>query len=402
MSETMPTADATATDTLPTIVLKPREERRLRAGHLWIFSNEIASIEGDPVRGSLVRVTASRGILMGTGIFNPGSLIAVRLTSREETPLDAAWFSDRIQRALRLREKLYPGATSYRLLHSESDGVPGVIADRFDQVIAVQIAAAGMDERRELLYDALMEIPGVEGVVERNDHPLRALEGLPERVAVVRGTAEPQTISDGLLRYQVDPLGGQKTGFYLDQRENRHALRRFMPGARVLDLYTNTGGFALHARHAGAGEIIAVDSSEVALRIAVANMDLNGLDDIRFRLDDAFATLQEMVAGGEKFDLVIADPPPFARSKKHVAAARKKYVELFTLSLQSLAPEGIAFLATCSHHITRDTFMEMIRESLSRAKREGMILEERGASADHPVHPMMPETGYLHGVIVKG
>jgi 23S rRNA (cytosine1962-C5)-methyltransferase len=391
----------TTVDPLPVITLKPREERRLLNGHLWVFSNEIDRVEGEAARGSLVRIAASRGFTIGVGIFNPNSLIAVRLTSRSDEPLDSDWFRSRIARALRLRERLFPGERTYRLLHSESDGVPGVIADRFEKVIAVQIVSAGMEERREMLYDALMEIEGVEGIVERNDQALRALEGLPERVGIVRGSADIQVISDGVLRYQIDPLGGQKTGFYLDQRENRLAMRRFMAGGRVLDLFSNFGGFALHARHAGATEVIAVDSSALAIRSIEGNVKLNGLEPIALRTNDVFSELHERTIAGEKFDVVIADPPPFARSKKHVAAARKKYVELFSLSLGLLAPEGIAFLATCSHHVTRDTFMEMLRESLVRSKRQGVIIEERGASPDHPVHPAMPETGYLHGAIVR-
>jgi 23S rRNA (cytosine1962-C5)-methyltransferase len=388
-------------DNLPRITLKPREERRLLHGHHWVFSNEIAQIEGEAERGALVRVHASRGFAIGVGIYNPNSLIAVRITSRSNEPLDIDWFRSRIARALRLRGQLYPGQTTYRLLHSESDGVPGVIADRFDKVIAVQIAAAGMEDRRDLLFDALMELDGVEGIVERNDQGLRALEGLPERVGIVRGTADVQTISDGVLRYRIDPLGGQKTGFYLDQRDNRLAMRRYMTRGRVLDLFSNYGGFALHARHAGAEEVVAVDSSALAVRSIQENMELNGLDGIELRTNDVFSELGERKLAGETFDVVIADPPPFARSKKHVPAARKKYVELFSLSLGLLAPDGVAFLATCSHHITRDTFMEMIRESLVKARRQGIILEERGAGPDHPVHPAMPETGYLHGGIVR-
>ena len=386
---------------LPVVTLRPREERRLRNGHLWVFSNEIASLDGEADPGALVKVHAAHGASLGVGILNPNSLIAVRLTSRRTEALDAAWFRDRLARAERLRAMLYPGAESYRLVHSESDGIPGVIVDRFGAVASVQIAALGMDLRREMLFDALMELEGIEGVVERNDHALRGLEGLPERVGLVRGSADVQSISDGIIRYGVDPLGGQKTGFFLDQRENRHAMRRFMGRGRVLDLFCNEGGFALHARHAGAEEVIGVDSSALAIRAAERNMRDNGLDAIEWREADVFDELRERGSRGESFDVVIADPPPFARSKKHVAAARKRYVELFTRSLELVAPDGIAFLATCSHHVGRDTFLEILRESLQRARRAGSILEERGASADHPVHPAMAETSYLHGAILR-
>jgi 23S rRNA (cytosine1962-C5)-methyltransferase len=246
-----------------------------------------------------------------------------------------------------------------------------------------------------------MALEGVEGVVERNDSSLRALEGLPSRVGLVRGVANPQIISDGVLRYHVDPLGGQKTGTYLDQRENRIAMRRYMPGAAMLDLFANSGGFALHAAHAGAARVVAVDSSATAVAEIEANRQLNGLGAIEGVVNDVFADLAERRAAGQRFNVVVADPPPFARSRKNVAAARRKYVELFAGTLAVLAPGGFAFWASCSHHITRDTFLEMVRESLARARRTAVVLEERGASPDHPVHPMMPETSYLHGVILR-
>jgi len=390
-----------ARQSLPVVTLRPREDRRLRHGHLWVFSNEIAQVEGDGTPGALVRVVAAGGGTLGVGIYNPHSLIAVRLTSRDDEDLDMAWLRNRLGRALRLRRTLFPEGHTYRLVHSESDGVPGVIVDRYEGVAVVQIAAIGMEMRREMLFDALMEIDGIAGVVERNDHALRSLEGLPQRVGPVRGVADPQIVSDGVLRYRVDPLGGQKTGFYLDQRENRLAMRRFMREGRVLDLFSNHGGFALHALHAGAGHVVAVESSAAAIAEMEVNRTLNGLGTLRAIEDDAFIELHDARARGDRYDVVIADPPPFSRSKKYVVAARKKYVELFSLSLGLLASEGVAFLATCSHHITRDTFLEIIRESLFRARRSGVILEERGASPDHPVHPMMPETGYLHGAIVR-
>ncbi len=386
---------------LPTVTLRPREDRRVRRGHAWVFSNEIARVDGEAGVGSLVRVVAHHGPTLGVGLYNPHSLIAVRMTDGEAREVDAAWFAERIASAVRLRERLYPGARTYRLLHSESDAVPGVIVDRYESTAVVQIAAAGMDQRRDHLFDALMELEGIEGVVERNDHAGRSLEGLPERVGVVRGDAGVQEITDGMLRFEVDPLGAQKTGFYLDQRENRIAMRRYAPGGRVLDLFANTGGFALHALDAGAREVIAVESSDVAAAAARRNAELNGLQKITIQVSDSFAWLRERAAGDARADMVIMDPPPFARSKKHVAAARRRYVELLTLGLGVLADEGVAFFSTCSHHLTSETFHEIVRESLGRAGRTAVILEERGAAPDHPVHPMMPETGYLHAAVLR-
>jgi 23S rRNA (cytosine1962-C5)-methyltransferase len=394
-------SDADLSAPAPRIVLRAREERRLRTGHLWIFSNEIAHADPSAERGSLVEVAAANGTPLGSGLYNPHSLIAVRMTGGVGEPVDVDWFRARIGRALNLRNRLFPGEKSYRLIHSESDGVPGVIVDRFGEVFSVQIASYAMEIRREALYDALMELEGITGIVERNDHALRSLEGLPERVGLARGAAEPQVITDGFISYHVDPLGGQKTGFYLDQRENRIAMRRWMNRGRVLDLFSNTGGFALHARHAGAEDVVAVESSAAAVAAIERNRELNGLGPITLRATDVFSELHELKERGERFDAVIVDPPPFARSRKYVAAARKKYVELFARSLSLLVPDGIAFLATCSHHVTRDTFLEMLRESIVRSRRDAIILEERGAAPDHPVHPAMPETSYLHGAIVR-
>lgn len=383
------------------VYLRPREDRRLRGGHLWVFSNEILRIEGDHAPGDLVSVFTADDRPIGSGLYHPGSLIAVRMIGPIGTLLDIDWYRARIGRALRLRQRLYPGSTTYRLAHAESDALPGVVVDRFDTVCAVQIASTGMELRRELLFDALMEIEGVTGVVERNDTSLRGLEGLPQRVGLARGQGPAQIIDDGVLRFRVDPLGGQKTGFYLDQRESRHAMRRYMAGARVLDLFCNSGGFALHALSAKALSVVAVDSSMEALAELETNRLLNALGPIETRQADVFDLLTEWKTGGKLFDVVIADPPPFARSKKHVSAARRKYVDLFTGALSLLSDEGVAFLATCSHHITRETFAEIVRESLFRSRRRGVILEERSAPPDHPVHPMMPETRYLQGVVVR-
>lgn len=386
---------------IPTITLKPREDKRLRMGHQWVFSNEIASVEPPADIGSLVRVVAHHGLPLGVGLYNPHSLIAVRITDAEERDVDAEWFAERIAAALQLRRQLYPGQSCWRLLHSESDRVPGVIVDRYGSVMVVQIASAGIEQRRELLFDALMDVEGVEGVVERNDHSGRTLEGLAERVGIVRGHGDVQIVGDGILRYEIDPLGGQKTGLYLDQRENRLAIRRYAPQARVLDLFCNSGGFALHARHAGAAAVTAVDSSEAAIEQGNRNAELNGLNGIDFRAADAFAVARDAVAAGERFDLVIADPPPFARSKKHVAAARRRYVELLGLALTAAADDGVVFFSTCSYHITEATFEEIVREGLRRSSQQAVVLERRGAAPDHPVHPLMPESGYLRGVVLR-
>lgn len=386
-----------------TIVLRRREERRILAGHAWVFSNEIERIDGSPAAGSTVAVTRSDGKLVGYGFFNPGSLIAVRIFSRRDPALDFERITSRIRKAAALRERLYPGATAFRLVHGESDGLPGLIVDRFGSAFAVQTLSLGMDLLKNQVCDALSSLFDAEVVVERNESPLRTLEGLPPAAGILRGSLPDEiVIRESDVLFEIDLLQGHKTGFYYDQRENRLALRRYASGARALDVYCNEGAFALHLAKAGAREVRGIDASEPAVGRAVRNAERNALSAIgAFEAADAQGALRAMQQEGEKFDVVVLDPPSFTRSKKSVPEAKRAYIDLNRKAIRVLAREGILATASCSHHITGDTFMECLREAAAGVDRTLRLLEWRSQAPDHPVLPAMPETSYLKLAILQ-
>lgn len=385
----------------PTVTLKKNEDKRLRQGHLWVFSNEIQSISGEPKTGDLVEVQTSAGKYVGTGFYHPGSLIAARITSfsdlaRELPELDHNFFHERISAALSLRRKIYPDSETYRLVHGESDFLPGLIVDKFNDYLSLQTLSYGLDKHLALICDVLDELLHPKGIVERNDVHLRSYEGLPEKKGVLRGSVEPVIISENGVKFTVDLLEGQKTGFFLDQRENRRSIRAYAKNARVLDCFCNDGGFALHAASAGASEIDAVEISQPAIERAKANARLNGADStIRFHAEDAFRYLKIAVHEGRHFDVINLDPPSFAKNKKQVHAAKQGYKEIHTNAFRLLQSGGILLTASCSHHIFEETFLEIINESAREAGKLISMLEWRGAAPDHPVLPAMPETKYL-------
>jgi 23S rRNA (cytosine1962-C5)-methyltransferase len=389
--------------TLGQIVLRRREEKRLLQGHTWVFSNEIEKIDGEPAAGSVVSVTRADGKLVGYGFFNPKSLIAVRIFSRRESIVDASFLRDRLTRARALRERLYPGADGYRLAHGESDGLPGLIVDRYGEACAIQTLSLGMDLLKDRICDVLQELLAPLAIVERNESALRDYEGLPRTGGVLRGAIpEPLRIHEMDLVFEIDLLRGHKTGFYFDQRENRAAIRRFAPGARVLDVYCHDGAFALHAAKAGAAEVTGVDVAEEAIGRARRNAEANGFGAMcRFEAADAPEALRLLHDAGEKFDLVVLDPPSFTRSKKAVAAAKRGYVDVNRRALRVLSRGGILASASCSHHITDETFMECLQEAAIGVDRSLRLLEWRSQAPDHPVLPAMPETRYLKFALLQ-
>lgn len=380
-----------------TVLLRRGEERRILKGHPWVFSNEVRKVEGEPAPGSVVEIRRSDERLIGYGIYNPHSLIAVRLFSRTRRALDRRFLIERLERAASLRETVYPGAVAYRLVHGESDGLPGLIVDRYGGAFSLQTLALGMDRLKDRICDALEATFHPRVIVERNESALRSLEGLPRRTGVLRGgLPESVEIEEGDLRFEVDLLRGHKTGFYFDQRENRIAVRRFAAGARALDAYCNEGAFALHLAKAGATEVLGLDGSGPAVERAARNAALNGLEGkCRFEpaaLPDRLVALHK---AGERFDLIVADPPSFTRSRKNVPAAKRAYTELNRAALRILSRGGILATASCSHHITDSTFLESVAEAASALSRRVRLLEWRSQAPDHPVLPAMPETRYL-------
>lgn len=380
---------------IPQVVLRKNEERRILAGHPWVFSNEIADTRGGAGAGDLVEILTAAGKTMGVGFYHPRSLIAVRRLSPHRLVVNAEFFHTRLARALDLRERIYPGLTSYRLVHGESDGLPGLVVDRYNRFLSVQTLSAGMERWLTVITDQLEELLHPEGIAERNESGLRTLEALPLRSGVLRGQVEPTVHVEQDVAFLVDPLHGQKTGFFLDQRENRLLFRRFAAGAAVLDCFCNDGGFALHAARAGASSVTGLDVSPDAVARARANAERNGLTVATFEEADVFTSLKSLFETGRRFDAIVLDPPSFTRSRKNVAAARRGYRDLNAAALKLLQRRGILFTASCSHHITGATFLEAVSEAARRSGRDLQLLDWRGAAPDHPVLPMVPETSYL-------
>ena len=382
--------------TYPTIHVKPREGRRARAGAPWLFSNEIEMPAKTLTQGAVVNVTGDDGRVFGTGYFNPKSLISVRLLDpAADAAIDAAFLAVKLKRALALRETLYR-APFYRLVNAEGDGMPGLIIDRFADTLVVQITTAGMEALLEPLQVALAETLGPAQIVLRADAPARALEGLDSYVRA-GGTGRVAVAENG-VRYFADLAAGQKTGWYYDQRDNRAFVASLSGGKSVLDAYCYTGGFALAAAHAGAKEVAGLDSSAPALVLAEDAASAGGLK-ANFVKTDVFEELERLWAGHEKFDLVIADPPPFVKAKKDLEAGAKAYRKLARLTASLAAPGGLLLLASCSHNISTERFAQECALGIARAGRMARLIRQSGAACDHPIHPMLPESAYLKALV---
>lgn len=377
------------------IVLRKNEEHRILSGHQWVFSNEIKTIKGDPEAGDVVELLRYDEKFLGVGFFNPHSLIACRVLSEERETITFEFFERRISQALQLRKRLYPGAESFRLVHGEADFLPGLVVDKYNEYLSIQTLSVGMDRRLTLLCDVLESIFHPKAIVERNESPLRSLEQLPLEKGVVRGTIGQTIISENGVKFKVDLLQGQKTGFFLDQRENRKAIQRYALGATVLDCFCNEGGFALYAGLAKAKSVQAIDISEAAIANAKVNSAFNEVSNVRFEVGDVFEKLPRLAEAGDKFDAVILDPPSFSRNRKTVATALKGYKEINTGALRLVNTGGILMTASCSHHVTEESFLDVVEASARTAHRSLQLLEFRGASPDHPTLSTMPETKYL-------
>lgn len=378
------------------VTLKKNEHHRIVSGHLWAFSNEIAATGGEPGPGDLVRLLSSSGQFLGIGTYNPHSLIAVRLLTRTDEEIGFQYFRKRIETALALRRKLYANSETFRLVHGESDFLPGLVIDKYNDLLTVQTFSCGMDRRLTLICDVLESVVHPRGIVERNESAARSLESLESRKGVLRGEAGPVTISEFGLKYEVDLLEGQKTGFFLDQRENRRSIRRYATGGSVLDCFCNDGGFALNAAFAGASEVLGVDISDPAIGRARRNSTLNSLQErVRFETSDGFDFLPACADRGSSFDLVILDPPSFTKSKRTVSSGVRGYRQIHLAAFRLLKPGGILATASCSHHLYDDKFLEIVADAAQKSGRRMTLLEWRGAAPDHPVLPAMPETRYL-------
>lgn len=380
------------------VTLRRGKDKALRGGYPWVFANQIAGVDGAPATGDVVEIAGADGTVYGRGFYHADSLIAVRFLTRDlDAAIDGAFFHDRLARALRLREAAFPGERHYRLAFAEADGLPGTVVDRYGDVLSWSTLAYGMDARRELLLDALEALVGPRAIVERNDVPLRAKDGLPQRQGVVRG-ADPGPVrleEDGVV-FDVDVVGGPKTGFFLDQRLHRRVVRRFAPGRRVLDVFSADGGFGLHAAAAGAAAVHLMDSSEPALARARANAEASGLADrITTEAADALDRLEVLADAGTSYDLIVLDPPAFAKSRRHVDAALKAYQRININAFRMLPPGGVLATASCSQAVSEDDFLKAVRYSARKAEAPLRLLYRGTQPPDHPVLDAMPETHYL-------
>jgi len=387
----------------PTIHLKPGHSRRLRGGHPWLFSNEIV-MDADRLSlpaGTLAIAVDAGGERLGLGSFNPHSLIAMRLFARDPgTVIDQTFLEARLRRALRLRETLF-ARPFYRLVHAEADGLPGLIVDRYDDVLAVQANTAGIDRLLPDILAALIQILAPRAVLLKNDSPVRRLEGLELTQRMALGELDgPLALEENGVRFWADLTDGQKTGWFYDQRENRAAVAALAAGRRVADFYCYAGGFAVQAKMAGATQVLAIDRSEASLALANRAAASNEVQIETVRAE-SFAEMETMATAQEKFGVVVADPPAFVKSKKDLIAGAKGYRKMTKLAASLVEEEGFLMVASCSHHMTVEAFAQEVRLGLSAAGRSGRILRAAGAGADHPVHPFLPESAYLKALLLQ-
>ena len=383
----------------PTIKILPGEDRRLRNGSPWLFSNELrmdADAKSVPP-GSLVRLMAPSGKMLGVAQFNPHSLIAARmLTRNKDAEIDRGFVARRLARALQLRERLFD-VPYYRLVHAEADGLPGLVIDRYGDTLVMQVNTAGMEALEPQIVAALEEVARPRNIVARNDAPSRLLEGLTQEVKALKGELPDrlELVENGLT-FVTDPGGGQKTGWFYDQRPNRRFAAQFASGQDVLDLYSYCGGFALTAAAAGARSVTGVDSSAQALELAAASAARQGVaDKVTFEKAEAFAFLDRAAVEKKRFGLVVADPPAFVKSRKDLGVGLKGYRKLARMAAAVVSEPGFLCLGCCSHHVTAEQFAAESWNGIRDAGRGGRLLLSAGAGPDHPVHPALPETAYL-------
>jgi 23S rRNA (cytosine1962-C5)-methyltransferase len=382
---------------LPVLRLKRNEDRRLHAGHLWIFSNEVDTGQTPLPKfkaGEVVRVLAHNDRALGLAYVNPKSLIAARMLETWKIP-DTAWLAARIRGAMTLRDRLYP-APYYRLVYGESDGLPGLVVDRYGTSCVAQIGTAGMEALKPQIQEALSQVLRCDALLFKNDSAAREMEGLPSYVEAVKGSfdAPALVIEDG-LEFHAPLVDGQKTGWFFDQAANRRALSKYLPpGGRVLDVFSYVGAWGVRAAHLGAREVTCVDSSVTALELAAANAQRNRLKLVT-RKGDAFDVLEEFAKQGARFDVVIIDPPAFAKRKKDLPKALAAYKRLNQLAIQVIADEGILVSCSCSFHVSAEEYQDAIAKAARGADKHLQILEMGGQAPDHPVHPAIPETRYL-------
>jgi 23S rRNA (cytosine1962-C5)-methyltransferase len=392
---------------LPRVILKAKRARPFFGQHPWVYAGAIEAVVGAHKDGDVVDLVSSEGVFIARGLYNSQSKIRVRLyTWSAEVALDADFLRRQLEYAILLRRdilRLMGPGQACRLVFSEADGLSGLVVEQFDRWLVVQFTSLALAQWRDLIADLLMELLQPDAIYLRTERGIGQLEGLELQDGVLRGAAPtaPIVIEENGLHMQIHLTEGQKTGYYLDQRDNRQAVARLAVGRRMLDAFCYSGGFGLHAARAGAASVLGVDSSDPALLLARANAELNGLTNIAFEKSDVFDLLDQLVAAKELFGVVVLDPPKFARSGSAVEEALRGYRRLLVKALHLLEPNGILAMCCCSGLIDRQVLHELLAEGASQARRPLQILESRGASADHPVSAMCPESNYLKCVICR-
>ncbi|MES1981126.1 MAG: class I SAM-dependent methyltransferase [Pseudomonadota bacterium] len=405
---------------MKTITLKPGREKSLLRRHPWIFSGAIAQVMGAPAAGDTVQVLSAQGDFLAHAAYNAQSRITARVWSWQQDELiDQDFFHRRISRALAARAALNDmhrfsapdadakpadGQAGWRLIHSESDGLPGLIVDQYGGVLVMQIGSAGAERWREICADILQQLCQPVCLYERSDSDVRGLEGLPARTGIMRGSL-PQSllIEENGLRFAVDVAHGQKTGFYLDQRDNRALIGALAQDKDVLNCFCYSGGFSLHALHGGAKSVLSIDSSEDALQLAQRNLQLNALDASRaeWQCADVFVALRQLRDQNRKFDLIVLDPPKFAPTAAFAEKAARGYKDINLLGFKLLRPGGILATYSCSGGINDDLFQKIIAGAALDAGVDAQILYKLHAAADHPVLLSFPEGAYLKGLVLR-
>jgi 23S rRNA (cytosine1962-C5)-methyltransferase len=390
-----------------TLRLKPGREKSLLRRHPWVFASAIEKIEGSPEPGDTVRILSAAGDFLAWGAFSPRSQIRARAWSWEGgESIDAAFFERRLERALSLRKTLRMGETgALRLVHGESDGLPGLVVDRYGEHLVVQILACGAEIWRVEIVEALKKLIGIGNIFERSDADVRTLEGLPERVGVISGAQPPEKIkiSENGIDFWVDLHSGHKTGFYLDQRTNRRLLRGYAEGRETLDCFSYTGGFLLNALRGGAQSVLAVDASQEALRLSRENVQLNGfpIDSVSWLEGDVFQVLRTLRDQGRSFDLVVLDPPKFAPTVSQAERAARGYKDINLLALKLLRPDGLLFTFSCSGGVRADLFQKIVAGAAEDAKVDAQMIGRMSQDSDHPVALSFPEGEYLKGLVIR-
>jgi 23S rRNA (cytosine1962-C5)-methyltransferase len=389
----------------PVVRLLPGRHKRLAGGHPWVYSNEIvmdAETKALPP-GSLVTLKDEKGEALAVAMFNPHTLISARvLDFRASRRIDEAFLARRLERALAIRTALFD-APCYRLVHAEADGLPGLVVDRFGDVFVCQLNTAGIDRLEGLLLAALDRVAAPGTIVLRNDSAARGAEGLERGVRLVKGALPgPVPVLENGVTFFADPLSGQKTGWFYDQRENRAFVARLAKERSVLDVYAFGGGFGVLALARGACQALLVDRAEAALGAAMRAAEAGGVADrCRTLRGEAFQEMQRLAGSGERFGVVVADPPAFAKSKKDLPTALRGYRKMTRLAAALVEPGGYLFVASCSHNVAEADFAEAVRRGLLDAGRPGRILRAAGAGPDHPIHPSLPESAYLKALVLS-